>query len=77
MKISRRGPRTALGGLALAALWGCGPGEEPRGEPEPVVLAPIWLDGQRTLNDRCPVRLSALNPRIPPVLVNGRPIGFC
>lgn len=30
-----------------------------------------------SLNDRCPVRKAALNPRMRPVWVNGRPIGFC
>lgn len=34
-------------------------------------------DGQMTLNDRCPVRKSGLNRRLPVLFVNGRPIGFC
>jgi hypothetical protein len=29
------------------------------------------------LNDRCAVRKVRLNPKMPPVYVNGRPIGFC
>ncbi len=28
-------------------------------------------------NDRCAVRKVRLNPKMPPVYVNGRPIGFC
>ena len=34
-------------------------------------------DGQVTLNDRCPVRLVRLNPKMQAAYVNGRPIGFC
>jgi len=30
-----------------------------------------------SLNDRCPVREAPLNPKMPPVFVNGRPVGFC
>ncbi len=33
--------------------------------------------GELTLNDRCPVRKSGLNRRLPVLFVNGRPIGFC
>jgi hypothetical protein len=42
-------------------------------------LSPLryLADGQVTLNDRCPVRLSKLNRRMEPVWVNGRPVGFC
>lgn len=29
------------------------------------------------LNDRCAVRKVRLNPKMPPVYVNGQPIGFC
>jgi len=34
-------------------------------------------DEQVSLNDRCPVRKAKLNLRMPPVYVNGKPIGFC
>jgi len=37
----------------------------------------LFADGQITLNDRCPVRKSPLNLRLPGLYVNGRPIGFC
>ena len=33
--------------------------------------------GLVTPNDRCAVRKVKLNPKMPPVYVNGRPIGFC
>ena len=62
-------------------------------EPDPVVLVadhPIafvdttlefpyvqFADGQVSLNDRCPVRRVKLNRRMPPIYVNGRPVGFC
>jgi hypothetical protein len=36
-----------------------------------------YADGQISLNDRCPVRHAKLNPRMAPVYVNGKPIGFC
>jgi len=34
-------------------------------------------DGRVSLNDRCAVRKTKLNPKMPPIYVNGRPIGFC
>lgn len=30
-----------------------------------------------SLNDKCPVAKRGLNPRMRPVWVNGKPIGFC
>lgn len=37
-----------------------------------------YRDGQVSVNDACAIRLeNKLNPKIPPVYVNGRPIGFC
>ena len=37
----------------------------------------LFDDGQVSLNDQCPVRKAKLNLRMPPVYVNGKPIGFC
>ena len=37
----------------------------------------MFADAQVSLNDRCIVRKARLNPRMPPMYVNGRPIGFC
>lgn len=34
-------------------------------------------DNQVSLNDRCAVRKVKLNPKMPPVYVNGQPVGFC
>jgi len=36
-----------------------------------------FADGLESLNDRCAVRKVRLNPKMPPVYVNGRPVGFC
>jgi len=36
-----------------------------------------YQDGVVSLNDRCPVRKASLNLRLPPLFVNGKPIGFC
>jgi len=37
-----------------------------------------YRDGQVSQNDSCAIRIGArLNRRIPPVYVNGQPIGFC
>lgn len=33
--------------------------------------------GLVSLNDRCAVRKTRLNSKMPPVYVNGQPIGFC
>ena len=34
-------------------------------------------DGKITINDRCPVRKVALNPKMGASYVNGEPVGFC
>jgi hypothetical protein len=35
-------------------------------------------DGEQvSLNDRCAVRKAKLNPKMPPIYVNGQPVGFC
>ena len=37
----------------------------------------FFESGLVSLNDRCPVRMVKLSPKMPPAWVNGRPIGFC
>ena len=37
----------------------------------------IFPDSSLSLNDRCPVRKAKLNGRMPPIYVNGHPVGFC
>ncbi|NOT31237.1 MAG: hypothetical protein HOP15_12390 [Planctomycetes bacterium] len=37
-----------------------------------------YRDGQLSLNESCAIRLeNKLNRKIPPMYVNGQPIGFC
>jgi len=37
-----------------------------------------YVDGQVSQNSTCAIRLgNKLNPKIPPVYINGQPIGFC
>lgn len=77
-----------LGGLAGAVLLvACAP------EQETVLVddsglatrvdttaefSPLLFPGDLvSLNDRCPVRKVPLNPRMPAIYVNQRPIGFC
>lgn len=82
----------ALGALGLGLLSACA-GEPPRGAagpPEPLMTRAATVvdttaeyprlryeDGMVSLNDRCPVRRVRLNPKMPPVRVNGHPVGFC
>ena len=73
-------PRT-LGGLALFLLLLPAAGDAAQvatyegGSPDHPLVR--FADGDLSLNDRCPVRRNRLNLRMPPVYVNGRPIGFC
>jgi hypothetical protein len=36
-----------------------------------------FADNKVTLNDRCPVRLVRLNPKMGASYVNNQPVGFC
>ena len=37
-----------------------------------------YCDGQVARNDSCMIRLGRkLNPKVPPLYVNGEPVGFC
>ena len=36
-----------------------------------------YEDGMVSINDRCAVRKIKLNPKMPPIYVNGQPVGFC
>lgn len=84
--------RKALITLAvLTAALGCSGESDSHGEGDanqPVMLGEYvsadslphiryFEDGRVSLNDRCPVRKVKLNRRMPPVYVNGRPVGFC
>ena len=64
----------ALAGCALPPEAGVSPVES--GTPERPRLR--YLDGQLSMNRSCAVlRGNRLNPGIPPMRVNGAPIGFC
>ena len=77
----------AVLGVALPTLWGCGGNQSPVLVENTVAVAYAdsdslfprirFGDDQVSLNDRCPVRLAKLNLRLPPIYVNGRPVGFC
>jgi hypothetical protein len=80
-------PGTRLLPLVLLALASCAEEHPSRlvasakvpAYVDPAVEKPLtrFDDGQVSLNDKCPVRKAKLNLRMPPVYVNGKPIGFC
>ena len=80
-------PRLAVPALAALALAGCASDRPPAlvaSAKVPVYADPtaatphIRFDGtDESLNDRCPVRKGKLNLKMPPVYVNGRPVGCC
>jgi hypothetical protein len=47
------------------------------GEEDSFPRIRYFESGLVSLNDRCPVRKTPLNPKMQPVYVNGLPIGFC
>ncbi len=78
-----------LAALLGAGLSGCGPSEDTMPEVLDDSMLAAFVDttlemsplvysiGGETLNDRCPVRLARLNPRMPAIYVNQHPVGFC
>lgn len=85
----RRGGLALVGALVLVP--GCR--QEPEGDPRarfPIAIEGAayddpgaelprlrFPDGTRTENDRCMILERKLNPEIPPIWVNGAPVGFC
>lgn len=71
--------RFAAALVASAALLAPPRGEAqrrvPGGDPQRPRIK--YADSLVSLNDRCMVRKSKLNPRVRPVYVNGQPLGFC
>jgi hypothetical protein len=72
----------AMVGLSTVLADENKPVERPRGMGHYVNHADsfprlVFGDGLISLNDRCIVRKTKLNPKMPPVYVNGRPVGFC
>lgn len=62
--------------LAAAAAMPPAPPEFVPGD-DPAFPKLKWAEGGVSPNDRCPNRRVKLNPKIAPVWVNGRPVGFC
>jgi hypothetical protein len=83
-------PRRWISFVVLVAALGCSGNKEEAEKPveyaavgelvQPADSFPLvrYFEGNLlSLNDRCAVRKVKLNPKMPPVYVNGRPIGFC
>lgn len=72
----RRAWTTCCLAAALGLAW---PGRAqrflPTDDPEHPRL--VYADSLVSLNDRCIVRQVKLNPKVRPMYVNGRPVGFC
>ena len=78
---------TLLLPVTLLLLSGCGSKEtsDPVAQAKPAVYQNpdaefpglVFADGQVSVNDKCPVRKTKLNRRMPAVFANGRPVGFC
>jgi len=73
-------PALAATGL-LVSLFYSGPAGAVQGVKVPIEGSDFYrlqYSGELiSENDRCPVRKSRLGERMPPVLVNGKVIGFC
>ena len=82
---SRVFPYVALG--ALAVVLGCKATDWVPAPDDGVLRMPSvrethprlrFVDGQVSLNDSCMiVTENPLNPSVPPLYVNGQPLGFC
>ena len=84
MRIVSRSLLALLGGCLLvscatgqrASLSGDGVFKLPGADAERPRLR--YLDGQVSRNDTCMIRVeNGLNPAVPPMYVNGEPVGFC
>ena len=65
----------AVGAVLLAPPRGAAQRRLPTSDPEHPRIKNA--DSLVSLNDRCMLRKSKLNPRVRPVYVNGQPLGFC
>ena len=68
-----RGVILALACVAL--LPACG--DAPVRDPADFGAVHYAERNETSINDRCPVRHDPLNDQVPPLYVNGRPLGFC
>ena len=78
--IRSAGPALAAAGL-LFSLLSSGSEGAVQGVRVPIEGSEFYRlrysDELISANDRCPVRKTRLGERMPPVLVNGKAIGFC
>jgi hypothetical protein len=65
----------ALAGVCGLPLAGSAQRHVPTGDPEHPRVR--YTDSLTSLNDRCMVRKTKLNPKVRPVYVNHQPVGFC
>lgn len=80
-------PSTVLIALLLAPIAACTSGDRSGQVDESFSVAYVdeesefprirYADGLVSVNDRCPVRQRKLNTKLPPIYVNGLPVGFC
>jgi len=77
--LSRRAPRALVALLAGAALFAAVPAGSQRYVPttDPEHPRLKYADSLLSLNDRCMVRMTKLNPKVRPVYVSRMPVGFC
>jgi len=65
----------------LLSLFGSGIAHAVQGVKIPIEGSEFYYlrysDDLISVNDRCPVRKTRMGERMPPVLVNGKAIGFC
>ena len=74
--------RQTFGGLTMAAFAVltvpvAGSAQRFVGEEDATYRYVQYADSLYSLNDRCIVRMRPLSLSLPPVYVNGLPIGFC
>jgi hypothetical protein len=79
MATSTQWSRIGLAAVIGAALAWPFDGEAQRRVPttDPDHPRLKFADSLTSLNDRCMVRKSKLNPKLRPVYVNQQPVGFC
>jgi len=79
--IGQRAACAAGTGALLLTLFGSGIAHAVQGVKVPIEGSEFYYlrysEDLTSVNDRCPVRKSRLGERMPPVLVNGKAIGFC
>jgi hypothetical protein len=73
----RAGLALALAAALLAVASAPAPAQRFVAGPDPAFPRLKYGDSLVSANDRCMVRGSKLNPRVRPLYVNGRPVGFC